>query len=128
MPQLIAVRFCDPSTGEKLYEHDEFVVPSLKTNDEPQHREAVQIALDCMTSARDAIILKEWTLDSEGFGWGPSKFWRYIYDCTLDLGNPEGERNIWLVLFTEYRRPDRKGMEFQRLPPPRIEDIAKQEN
>ncbi len=127
MPQLIAVRFCDPATGKKLYEHDEMVVPTLKTNDEAQHREAVQIALDC-NAGKDVIKIKHLALDSEASGWGPTTFWQYLYDCTLDLGEKEGERNVWLVLFTEYRRPDRKGMEFQRLPPPRIEDIAKQEN
>lgn len=107
MGQVIEVRLINPANAEVLA--DDFTLTSTgafsKTNHEPAHREAIELALKAWSG--DIGILKEMQREgeAESAGSGANTCWRYQYSCVLagDTLDDGVDRDVLAVLFAQYR-------------------------
>ncbi|SRR6266571_9549327 len=92
MAQVIEVRFQNPETGEVL--HDEIL-------EAPEHKEAIQFALDNWSGRTGKIIeMCKWEGIEQGKFQLPASF-RYVYYVALE--EEEYDRAMMAVLFAQYK-------------------------
>lgn len=95
MSQVIEVRFQNPANGEVLY--DEFL-------EAPEHREAIQFALDNWSGRTGKIKeICKWEGVEQGKFKSPCS-WQYVYYVALE--EEEYDRAMMAVLFAQYKQKE----------------------